>query len=202
MRRLRKKATDETTTAAPEETTAAEESSETAAETEQNTDASETQATSEAPSQGNNPTEAPSSPSGDVISNSSTKQQIADYYNKATAATKKANKLRGKESVELSKISVNNNDSGAIISFIKSILGPVIESNYEVSDSKPIPYHDQEVNVLAMTLRASVTDNGDTYTLKICPRMTSTLRRALRVLQADSSPLLKTLRKLPQAFPS
>jgi len=197
-----KKATDETTTAAPEETTAAEESSETAAETEQNTDASETQATSEAPSQGNNPTEAPSSPSGDVISNSSTKQQIADYYNKATAATKKANKLRGKESVELSKISVNNNDSGAIISFIKGILGSVIESNFEVSDSKPIPYHDQEVNVLADDIKSfSVTDNGDTYTLKIMPKDDINPKKSLEGSTGRFFPIVENIKEIAAGVP-
>ena len=97
---------------------------------------------------------------------------------------------------------MNGNDSGVIVSTIRSIIAPLVKSNYEVSDSKPIPYDDQEVNVLPDDIKSfSIQDNGSTYTLKIQPKDDINPKKSLEGSTGRFFPVVENIKDIAAGVP-
>ena len=152
----KKPAEDETTTAP--ETTVAEE-------------------TTAAPSTGDETTEAPAPSVDGTISNSSTKDEVAAYYNQVLNAAKKEGKVRGTEQ----PLGINLTDLGGLsanfVDMLNKAIPGIVEGIFKPGTDKPLPVvnYDDDSKTAGIQLQGSyikefkVEDKGDKLVLTIVP---------------------------------
>lgn len=107
--------------------------------------------------------------SGD-ITNASSNEQIAAYYNEVMKISKADKSLQGDDELSIGDVNINGKTNETTKSMITSIGNSAIKAfsgdDYEVY----LPYIDKAVEVLPQDIESfNVTDNGDTLTLKITP---------------------------------
>ncbi|MCM1284549.1 MAG: hypothetical protein NC213_02755 [Acetobacter sp.] len=107
--------------------------------------------------------------SGD-ITNDSTNEEIAKYYNEVMKISKADKSFQGDDNLSIGDVELNGDTKESVKNMILSIGNSAISAfsggDYEVY----LPYVDQDVEILPDDIESfTVTDNGDTLTLNIKP---------------------------------
>lgn len=107
--------------------------------------------------------------SGD-ITNDSSKEDIANYYNEVMKIARADESFQGDDNLSISDIQLNGETKESVKNMILSIGNSAINSSSGGDYEIHVPYFGQDVQVLPDDIESfSVVDNGDTLTLNIKP---------------------------------
>ena len=104
-----------------------------------------------------------------ALSNSSSKSDVANFYNEMMKASKASKKVKGTDDVQMGDVSIKNY-SNTFISALKKAGAAGIKMGFKQKTNCTLPYANQTVNVLPSDIKSfSVKDAGSNYVLTIVP---------------------------------